>query len=503
MSSKMSEEHEIAVLSKEERLRNFFVPFESYIITVEKILVWERPLVSAVILVVINIIFWLANSWRLFSLIGIAGFTILAVKLTADYIWSQMDLQTDHTADSQGVEETQNKRLTQLSRDLAQQWQLMEEFIKRAALLRQTQRAKFFVYSIFILSTVAIIGVYMPGVYIVYLTVMGLLLWPGAQHHGITDWVSNCLHPVTVGMEKKLNIKRKRRSKKSDSKELTQQSPTLQTSLVSTETDSDEGLDEFMPHPLSNELRAALGGGAMMSDSGVTDQSFDMMPSMTSYIAHDSLIDHSHGHSDDDILSDDLPYFARGLGNEMPSINDALESMPAFAHNFPVDEMPSFDNTDSMPYFTKNLQHSSDNILFEPSHYRELSMSPVTDYIETLSSGLNFDDMTEALESMTSSAALSDGTKVTDDIRSYSNSTPVPVISASLSSNSPISATPELNDNTATVVKEAVIGMDASAADERREEEEEDNEGEAAGDLLDAEFEFLDSAELETLAPQP
>jgi len=45
--------------------------------------------------------------------------------------------------------------------------------------------------------------------------------------------------------------------------------------------------------------------------------------------------------------------------------------------------------------------------------------------------------------------------------------------------------------------------LDASAVDERIENEEENKDLEAAGDLLDAEFEFLEREELESVAQQP
>jgi len=491
-------EKENSVLSKEERLKALLFPIEPYILTIERIIVWEKPLVSISLLIFINVFFWLSTTWRLFSLIGVTGFSLLFFEACWNFIHSQIE---SHNAESQADGWTELHQqlpgVPELARTVAVYWQRGQEFLEEVVCLRSNNKAKFFVYSIFTLSTLGTIGVYLPGVYIAYCTVMGLLLWPAACYHGITSKMSHIVQPITSSVEEKLNIKRRRLPKKGASR----RSLTDETTPPGIdESDSDEGLDEFIPSTpsLIKSRTAQRGQLSADSESMHRERGSGFTSPLTSRDDDAEFDDHSCDQSDDDLLSDDyLPHFARGLAAEMPSVDDTLDAAPT--HDLPVDEMPSFDNLDSTAERLKSSAMS-----FDPSHFREPSLSSEEGEMDALSSGLSFDEVSDALDvnaADVTSPTDQNATGVIGDIISLGRSTLLSAIATSPTVATIMSATSSgltaARDKMSVVVKNAATASGFLTGEERKDEGDED----AAGDILDAEFEFLDQEELESLNP--
>lgn len=231
------------VQEKEEILMGYLSPIESSVMTFQNVLVWDNPQHSVILFIVVHILFWLATSVRIYYVIGLTGTIIVAVDMWKNHIWPEIRVQPAPGEDDEEWTPVHPRLLSvpEICHWLAQWWVYLSDMVDAAFALRKQNHPKFFFNAVFSLSCLAVLGCYIPGILIAYLSVLFCLLWPCVLYHDGLTKMQEYLQPVITSMEEKINIKRKRKGKRR-SKRRRGDKPKLDTQ----DSDSEE-LQEFLP----------------------------------------------------------------------------------------------------------------------------------------------------------------------------------------------------------------------------------------------------------------
>lgn len=171
----------------EKLLTSILGPFESYVVSIQSILIWEKPYLSAVAVTLANVLFWFGVycGYRFyFVLISIAAIAFV-YRTWIHEIWPEIRVPVPDGEESEEWTPVHLQVLSvpEISRYLSNMCTLGKNWYTWLANLRSEQPSSFFGLTMVIFSTLAFIGHHVPGVVIVYTLVMAVMLGPGFMLH--------------------------------------------------------------------------------------------------------------------------------------------------------------------------------------------------------------------------------------------------------------------------------------------------------------------------------
>ncbi|XP_067139127.1 reticulophagy regulator 3 isoform X2 [Centruroides vittatus] len=177
------EERNEELVRPESNFASLISKLEQYIIPIQALLIWERPYISAVVLIAVNILFWYIVSLfkRVYSFVAIITLIIFGYKMGISKIWQEIRVPPSEDEDSESWIPVHPKVLSapELSHYLDEGW----KYIKQWGIWLQDLRNRNHGVFCFIISSVfgvlAFIGHIIPGVVITYTLLMTVLLGPG------------------------------------------------------------------------------------------------------------------------------------------------------------------------------------------------------------------------------------------------------------------------------------------------------------------------------------
>ncbi|XP_076360755.1 reticulophagy regulator 3-like isoform X2 [Tachypleus tridentatus] len=218
-------------------IANFLSPFEFYVVSIQSLLIWERPYHSALAVVAVNCIFWFVyfHCADFYFLIVLSTLIVFLYKSWVDWIWPEIRVAPPENED---MEEwtpihPQVYSVPELSQLVNDCWSACEAWRQWYWQLRQDCPGVFCILTCSVLTGLAFIGHIFPGVVIMYTVVMTVCLAPGLTLHVIPlSWKERARDIVTM---------------------ITSNVPNMQCSDAEHEklpetVETDSELDEFLPH---------------------------------------------------------------------------------------------------------------------------------------------------------------------------------------------------------------------------------------------------------------
>lgn len=209
------------------------------IYSLQNLLIWEKPYISAVALIAINCFFWvMVYCCRYFyTFVAVVGLFIFLYNSWVHFVWPRIGV-TSQLSKSQGQEEFSEKEVPGCSLYF-REWQItMERMVHDYWQLREVNHGLFCVITCFGLTVLSVIGHFVPDVIIVYTLVMIMSLGPGLLLYVVPEsWHCRMKELVEI-----CSIQEKRK--------------VTEECLTGENTDNESELDEFLP-PASVESIAA------------------------------------------------------------------------------------------------------------------------------------------------------------------------------------------------------------------------------------------------------
>ncbi|PRD29823.1 UNVERIFIED_CONTAM: hypothetical protein NCL1_28210 [Trichonephila clavipes] len=168
-------------------------PFETYVVSLQSLLIWERPYLSAGAFVTLNIFYWLIVSWnrRFLSIVSIFALAIFLYRTWINQIWPEIRVPPPEGEDTESWTTVNPEVLS-----VPELSQYMNDFLDKMIILwkdvwklRKENRGLFCALMCGFFSFLAFVGKVFPGVLIVYVLVLMLTLGPGVALHLIPSTV--------------------------------------------------------------------------------------------------------------------------------------------------------------------------------------------------------------------------------------------------------------------------------------------------------------------------
>ncbi|GFQ94503.1 reticulophagy regulator 3 [Trichonephila clavata] len=168
-------------------------PFETYVVSLQSLLIWERPYLSAGAFVTLNIFYWLIVSWnrRFLSIVSIFALAIFLYRTWINQIWPEIRVPPPEGEDTESWTTVNPEVLS-----VPEISQYMNDFLDKMIILwkdvwklRKENRGLFCALMCGFFSFMAFVGKVFPGVLIVYVLVLILTLGPGVALHLIPSTV--------------------------------------------------------------------------------------------------------------------------------------------------------------------------------------------------------------------------------------------------------------------------------------------------------------------------
>ncbi|XP_067139126.1 reticulophagy regulator 3 isoform X1 [Centruroides vittatus] len=331
------EERNEELVRPESNFASLISKLEQYIIPIQALLIWERPYISAVVLIAVNILFWYIVSLfkRVYSFVAIITLIIFGYKMGISKIWQEIRVPPSEDEDSESWIPVHPKVLSapELSHYLDEGW----KYIKQWGIWLQDLRNRNHGVFCFIISSVfgvlAFIGHIIPGVVITYTLLMTVLLGPGIVLFVLPPTLYDQLKDVIF--------------------------PTVKNQNASTGQDNESETDEFLPNT------SAIGEFSLLQETILTNDNLSEVQ-FEEAIAKELGIESLIGEEDDLSLYQGLENF--------PSVDDDEESADEI-------ELPQPENA-----------NGEDNLInIVPTYYKEDSSD--TENEELFSEGLTFTDV--------------------------------------------------------------------------------------------------------------
>lgn len=207
-------------------------------VTLQSILIWERPGTSAVAVVGVNVLFWLLV-WSELQVYFVVSLCALAVFLHQQWvhsIWPEIRVPKPEPDDTEDWTPVHPSVLSvpEISQYVEGAWRRLRENYTWLLHLRRVQPALFCAIVTTVLSVGAVVGHLVPGAVLVYILLMVAMTGPGVVIHILPDSFYERLNKIRVALRGDVSG--------------------METSNVSLDSD----ISEFMPELQSLEAQAAL-----------------------------------------------------------------------------------------------------------------------------------------------------------------------------------------------------------------------------------------------------
>lgn len=167
-------------------------PFEAHLISIQSLLIWERPYVSAAAFVAVNCLFWLVVSCsrRFYSFVALIAAVIFMYKTWVDKIWPEIRVPIpEGEEDNEGWTPVHPQvfSVPELSRYITDWSESTRKWVANVILLRKTNQGLFCFLATSTFAMTAVLGRMMSGVLILYSLLMVVTLGPGIALYVIPD----------------------------------------------------------------------------------------------------------------------------------------------------------------------------------------------------------------------------------------------------------------------------------------------------------------------------
>ncbi|XP_058904252.1 reticulophagy regulator 3 isoform X1 [Kogia breviceps] len=175
-------------------------PYEPLLSRVQAALVWERPARSALWCLGLNAAFWFfaLTSLRLVFLLAFSSMIIVCIDQWKSKIWPEIKVPRPDALDNEswGFVHPRLLSVPELCYHVAEVWVSGTIFIRNLLLFKKQNPGKFCLLSCGILTFLAVLGRYIPGLLLSYLILVTVMMWPLAVYHRLWDRVNVRLKPA-------------------------------------------------------------------------------------------------------------------------------------------------------------------------------------------------------------------------------------------------------------------------------------------------------------------
>lgn len=286
----------------ERRIRTVVMPLEPFFMYVQRVLVWEKPRHSIAMLIAVNFLFWLSTStnYKFLFLVSTTTMVIFFIDTWVNKIWPEIKVPVPEDSDNWTPVHPRLLSGPELSHSIAEILLKINNSCTGMWKMRKEKPFRFCLLLSAVFVCLAVVGHYLPGVMILYVLVMGILLWPAVEYHSLLQKFYTKLEPVFMRLDYRMKIRSWRSSKKAKKE-------AVENNGNEVETESD---DEFAPS--SDPLTiAALARAVTDSEEEPSPSPEQLTPGMLT-----PGLPSEHGSR-----SDYEDEFMEGLG-EFPSIHE-------------------------------------------------------------------------------------------------------------------------------------------------------------------------------------
>ncbi|CAN9498422.1 unnamed protein product [Ophioblennius macclurei] len=317
-----------------ERLQAWLSQYESPLLRLQRLLVWERPLHSISVALTLNTLFWLLSSTSLRPLF-LLSMSLLGLMLLERWKPTLPVITVQHVEAPPAQSETMRAEqrllsIPELSHHLAESYLTCCLYLQEMLQYKRQHHGKFCVMMCSGCFVLAVVGHYVPGIMISYIIVLSVLLWPLVVYHELIQRMYTGLEPILMKLD--YSMKGDTEHRKHDKRKVKKEVEEGDEPRAETESESEEELSCFAPtvdvkttalamaitdSELSDEEASILESGGFSVSRATTPQLTDLSEDL----------DQQSLHSDpEDSFLRDLPEFPSV--EEFPSIEQSLLHFP-------------------------------------------------------------------------------------------------------------------------------------------------------------------------------
>ncbi|XP_075950590.1 reticulophagy regulator 2 [Anarhichas minor] len=352
-----------------ERLQGFLSQYESMLLWLQRLLVWERPLYSITVALTLNTLFWLLSSTSLRPLfllsVSLLGLMLLERwKHKLPIITIQHAEALPEQRDVMSVEQ-HLLSIPELSHHLAESYLTYSLYLQETLQYKRQNHGKFCVMMCSGCFVLAGVGHYVPGIMISYIIVLSVLLWPLVVYHELIQKMYTGLEPILMKLD--YSMKGETEHRKHDKRKVKKEVVEGDEPRAETESDSEEELSLFAPTVDVKTTTLAMA----ITDSELSDEEASILE--------------SGGFSVSRATTPQLTDFSEDLDQQ------SLHSDPEESY---LRDLPVFPSVEEFPSIERNLLHfplrgQGDAAQAGAQSERE-PLSPVSLLIQHLASPLHF-----------------------------------------------------------------------------------------------------------------
>ncbi|XP_041827519.1 reticulophagy regulator 3 [Melanotaenia boesemani] len=175
-------------------------PHEPVLTYLQSILVWERPFQSVLLFTVVNVVFWFfaLTSLRLLFLLASGLAVLVFVDTWRNKIWPTIRVRKldESENESWGLVQPGILSVPELCHHLAEAWVSASVFTCSMVEYKRKSPGNFCILTCVVLTCLAVIGCYLPGLVLSYSALLATLLTPLAAYHRVFQHVCVKLGPV-------------------------------------------------------------------------------------------------------------------------------------------------------------------------------------------------------------------------------------------------------------------------------------------------------------------
>ncbi|XP_028837933.1 reticulophagy regulator 2 isoform X2 [Denticeps clupeoides] len=318
-----------------ERLQGWLSQYEPAVVWAQRLLVWERPLYSTVVALVLNTVFWLLSSTSLRPLF-LLSVSLLGLMLLERWKDKLPKMILQHPEASIIERETMRVQprllsMAELSHHLAESYLTCCLYLQEMLQFKRQNHGKFCGMMCASCSVLAVVGHYVPGVMISYIIVLSVLLWPLVVYHELIQKMYTGLEPILMKLD--YSMKGDTQHRKHEKRKVKKESEEGDEPRAETESESEEELSCFAPTVDVKTTALAMA----ITDSELSDEEASILESggfSVSRATTPQLTDVSEDLDQQSLNSEPEETFSRDLP-EFPSVED-FPSMEPGLFCFPL-----------------------------------------------------------------------------------------------------------------------------------------------------------------------
>ncbi|XP_068575704.1 reticulophagy regulator 2 [Cebidichthys violaceus] len=315
-----------------ERLQGFLSQYESMLLWLQRLLVWERPLYSITVALTLNTLFWLLSSTSLRPLfllsVSLLGLMLLERwKHKLPIITIQHAEAPPEQRDTMSVEQ-HLLSIPELSHHLAESYLTYRLYLQETLQYKRQNHGKFCVMMCSGCFVLAGVGHYVPGIMISYIIVLSVLLWPLVVYHELIQRMYTGLEPILMKLD--YSMKGETEHRKHDKRKVKKEVEEGDEPRAETESESEEELSLFAPTVDVKTTALAMA----ITDSELSDEEASILE--------------SGGFSVSRATTPQLTDFSEDLDQQ------SLHSDPEESY---MRDLPEFPSVEEFPSIERNLLH--------------------------------------------------------------------------------------------------------------------------------------------------